>query len=211
MSRFQKLFLFGCLVLVVVVLGWWAIARAEQLIASTGAFSSFVYVLLIITEVVIAPIPGGVLALLGAAHFGFVMGWALNYVGNVVGASIAFLLARRFGQPLVHRLVKAKDRLRYESLVQRHPFVLYLVYAIPFFPIDILSLLLGVSVLSYRRFLLITALGLVTYSGFLAYIGSRYVSLIPFVEQVSVIAVIVLVVGFLVWVFYEFVYLSWVT
>ena len=176
----------------------------DELFTGTGPAAQLLFVALIITEVVIAPIPGGVISLLGVAHFGFTTGWALLYIGNVIGASAAFLLARHIGRPFVKRAVPPKNRKPYEKLMEKYPKLFWLAYAIPILPIDILSILLGLTAVRYRTFLLITSIGLITYTGLWAYLGARYVILIPHLELISTILLLGIIAIIVYWLYKEF-------
>jgi uncharacterized membrane protein YdjX (TVP38/TMEM64 family) len=177
---------------------------AEQLITQPSPTTYAIYVLLIITEVIIAPIPGGVLALVGAANFGFFPAWGLNYLGNVIGAQIAFVLARKFGRPLVDRLVKKGTQKRYYTIVSGHTGFAFFAYAFPFFPIDILSFLFGLSAIKHKKFFTITSIGLISNSAAYAYLGSRFGVYVPYLQEISlsVFVLMVLLIGY--WAYIEF-------
>lgn len=146
----------------------------------------------ILTEVIVAPIPGGVIAFVGAAQLGFWTAWPILYAGNVIGSNALFLLARRFGRPWVERHTKEKQRQRYERAIARHPRLLWIPYALPVFPIDVISALLGVSGLRWRWFALISLLALPSYTGITALVGSRYGRYIPWLNWISMAILVVL-------------------
>src|SRR5687767_7727298 len=145
------------------------------------------FFLVILTEVIVAPIPGGVIAFVGSAQLGFWTAWPILYVGNVIGSNVLFHLARRFGRPFVERHTKANQRSRYEGALERHPRLLWIPYALPVFPIDVISILLGVSKTSRRRFLLITLTALATYTGITAFVGASLGRYVPYVNVLSAV------------------------
>ena len=154
------------------------------------------FFLVILTEVIIAPIPGGVIAFVGSAQLGFWTAWPILYVGNVIGSNILFHLARRFGRPWVERHTKEKQRLRYERALARHPRLLWIPYALPVFPIDVISALLGISGMRRRWFLLTTVLALPSYTGITALVGSRFGRYVPWINGISV-AILALLAAYL--------------
>src|SRR5687768_17330463 len=119
-------------------------------VVEAESFGPLLFFLVILTEVIVAPIPGGVIAFLGSAQLGFWTAWPILYVGNVIGSNVLFHLARRFGRPFVERHTNAKQRRKYERALERHPRLLWIPYAFPVFPIDVISALLGVSGLRRR-------------------------------------------------------------
>ena len=150
------------------------------------------FFLVILTEVIVAPIPGGVIAFVGSAQLGFWTAWPILYAGNVIGSNVLFHLARRFGRPFVERHTKEKQRVKYERAIERHPRLLWIPYAFPVFPIDVISALLGVSGMRRRWFLLTTVLALPSYTGITALVGARYGRYIPWLNWISVGILVVL-------------------
>ena len=172
------------------------IALAVFGLPSPEDLGPLLFFLVIVTEVIIAPIPGGVIAFVGSAQLGFWVAWPILYAGNVVGSNVLFLLARRFGRPFVERHTKEKQRQRYEAALERHPRLLWIPYSLPVFPIDVISILLGVSRMRRRWFLLTTFLALPSYTGITAIVGSRFGRYVPWLDGVS-IAILVLLAGYL--------------
>lgn len=150
------------------------------------------FVLVVILEVVIAPIPGGAVGYMGAARFGFLGAWPLLYLGNVVGTTIAFFLARRIGTPLFEENVSAKTRARYDHILTHHPVLLWTVYSVPLIPVDVLSVLAGLSHMSARRFLTIVFTGYAIYTAIVSAVGSYLAQFVGVMEVVSVLGVLVL-------------------
>ena len=137
----------------------------------TEIFSALLFVFVVIAEVVIAPIPGGAIGYMGAARFGFWLAWPLLYIGTAVGTTVVFMVARRIGAPLFQGSVSERTRQRYDGLLQQHAVVLWLVYAVPLLPVDVLSILAGLSGISAKKFLTIALTGFVSYSGIVAFLG----------------------------------------
>ena len=98
--------------------------------------------------------------------------------------------------PWVERHTKEAQRRKYESALARHPRLLWIPYALPVFPIDVISALLGVSGLRRRWFLLITLFALPSYTGITALVGSRFGRYVPWINGIS-LAILVLLAGWL--------------
>jgi uncharacterized membrane protein YdjX (TVP38/TMEM64 family) len=93
-------------------------------------------------QVVFSPLPGGLLPPVA------------------VGAAIVFLLARRFGRPLVRRLVPAETIDRYAGvLAAKGGLWLFVVMAVPVFPGDAICAMAGLSSLTFGRFMAVSTLG----------------------------------------------------
>jgi uncharacterized membrane protein YdjX (TVP38/TMEM64 family) len=93
--------------------------------------------------------------------FGPWLGLLYNCLGTLLGSSLNFWLAKRWGQPLVHHLLEDATREKYLGwLEQGSKFDRLFAVAIllPFFPDDALCLIAGLSPMNWRRFLTILAL-----------------------------------------------------
>lgn len=170
------------------ILDWPGLPAPEQL-------GPLLFFLVILAEVIVAPIPGGVIAFVGAAQLGFWVAWPILYAGNLIGSNVLFHLARRFGRPFVERHTNEKQRRRYEAALERHPRLLWIPYALPVFPIDVISILLGVSGMRRRWFLLVTLFALPSYTGLTALVGARFGRYVPWLDWIS----IAILVGLVAW------------
>lgn len=158
----------------------------EGTIRGEGWLPKVVFGLMVVTEVILAPIPGGVISFVGAATLGLAVAWPILFVGNVVGSTAAFLIARHLGRDFVLRHLDTEKLRRYERFLTRHPATLWIVYSLPVFPIDLVSLLLGLSRIPLRRFLLTILAGLWLYTGIVAVVGARFGRYVPALETVAV-------------------------
>jgi uncharacterized membrane protein YdjX (TVP38/TMEM64 family) len=162
--------------------------------------SAPLFILVVIVEVVIAPIPGGAIGYLGAARFGFWQAWPLLYIGNVIGTTLVFFLARKYGTPLFEENTSSKTRERYDRLLQGHPLLLWVFYTVPIIPVDVLSVLAGLSHMPKRKFFTIAFTGYFIYTAIVAYVGSSLARYIGITDALSVIGVIfVLGLGWWLW------------
>jgi uncharacterized membrane protein YdjX (TVP38/TMEM64 family) len=184
----KKLIIAAAVVAVVFVVGMLVF---EQIPATVSAP---LFLLVVIIEVVIAPIPGGAVGYLGAARFGFWQAWPLLYIGNLIGTFLVFTLARKFGAPLFEENTSSKTRERYDRLLDGHPLLLWFFYTVPLIPVDVLSVLAGLSHMSRRRFFTIAFTGYFFYTAIVAYVGSSLAHLIGITEALSVIGAIFVVI-----------------
>ena len=193
-ARTRKLVIAGAVLLVLVAAGALLFRRIPE------SVSAPLFILVVIVEVVIAPIPGGAIGYLGAARFGFLQAWPLLYIGNVIGTSLVFFLARRYGTPIFEENVSDKTRQRYDDILQNHPVLLWAVYSVPIIPVDVLSVLAGLSRISARRFLSIALSGYIIYTGIVAYVGSSLAQFIGVTEAMSVIGLVFIIgLGWWLW------------
>lgn len=124
-------------------------------------------------EVVIAPIPGGVPPIVAGALFG-IEGLLYVWLGNVLGSTIAFWLARLFGLKLVLKIDRKFDQHTYLEQVQK----LWVFYFIPLMPVDILSFAMGLSQVKFRTFFAVSSIGFLVSMGILTLFGDSLAALL---------------------------------
>jgi len=188
----KKLILAAGVVVLLVVTGMLVLQNVPETVSAP------LFVLVVVLEVIIAPLPGGPIGYMGAARYGFWTAWPLLWIGNVVGTTIAFFLARRFGAPIFEESVSAKTRARYDALLDGNQLTLWLVYALPIAPVDILSVLAGLSRMTAIRFLLIANSGYILRTAIAAYAGSSLAQYAGVSTAMSIIGGL-FVIGLIVW------------
>ncbi len=188
----KKLLVAAGVVVLLVVAGMLVLQNIPETVSAP------LFVLVVVLEVIIAPLPGGPIGYMGAARYGFWASWPLLWVGNVIGTTIAFFLARRFGAPIFEESVSAKTRARYDALLDGNQLMLWLVYALPIAPVDILSVLAGLSRMTAIRFLLIANSGFILRTAIAAYAGSSLAQYAGVSTAMSIIGGL-FVVGLILW------------
>jgi uncharacterized membrane protein YdjX (TVP38/TMEM64 family) len=138
-----------------------------------GLGSVLIYILIIILEVVVAPISALPLIPVAVGLWGWFNAGVIVIIGWTIGSVIAFLLARKFGMPIVEMFVSMKKVESFEKYIpKKHVFwgIVFLRMAIP---ADILSYVIGlVSKIKLKDYTLATFIGLTPIAFTLAYLGS---------------------------------------
>jgi uncharacterized membrane protein YdjX (TVP38/TMEM64 family) len=131
----------------------------------------FLYILLNIADAVVAP--GATLPLIPIAVrvWGRVVAALLTTVGWTTGSLIAFLIARRWGAPIVKKLTSMERLRRMKHYIPKDLFwsitLLRLVM-----PMDVISYALGLFTdISWAKYVVATALGLTPSAFALAFLG----------------------------------------
>jgi len=125
-----------------------------------GVWAPVVFFVAQAAQVILVPLPGGATAVVGVLVFGPWAGGALGLAGGLAGSVALFALVRRWGRPLAARLVGRKNFERYAGVLDDGKGALLLVVMlVPFVPDDIAVAVAGLSVMSFRRFAVVVALG----------------------------------------------------
>jgi uncharacterized membrane protein YdjX (TVP38/TMEM64 family) len=149
------------------------ITRAQHAISRMEVWGGVLYPLLQAACNVLL-LPGGVLAIGSGLFFGLWWGTVLNIVGNVLGAAIAFGLARLIGRRwLVARLLREPRWAALDRAIERHGWkIIFLTQVHPLFPSSLLNYLYGVTRIRFGTCLLWIALGQAPGLFLYAYLGT---------------------------------------
>lgn len=149
------------------------ITRAQHAIGRMEVWGGVLYPLLMAGCNVLL-LPGGVLAVGSGLFFGLWWGTAINLTGNVLGAAIAFGLARLIGRRwLVGRLLQQPRWAALDRAIERHGWKIILLTQVhPLFPTSLLNYLYGVTRIRFGTCLLWIALGQVPGLFLYAYLGT---------------------------------------
>lgn len=129
------------------------------LLINAGVFGYLIIILLILAANPL-PIPGTAVILAGGYVYGLMMGSLVSLIGIILGASVSFLLVRKFGRPLLEKLVDEHHIRHFDHIFKKRGLVVALIsYAVPIFPSDAVSLLLGLTRTKFSTFLGLVILG----------------------------------------------------
>ena len=106
----------------------------KKFIAGFGIAGALVFVIFQAVQVVFPILPGGIGCLGGVLIYGAYKGFVYNYIGICIGSVAAFLIAKYYGQPLLHKLFSEKLREKYMKWVNNRHFDRMFALAI-FFPV----------------------------------------------------------------------------
>jgi len=144
---------------IVLILSQLDASTFKDWVLSFGALSPLVYFLVVVAQVIVSPIPAGPVTLAGALVFGIWKGLTLSMAGSVVGSVLVFAAARRWGEPLIMRLVGKETYYRYAGRLHPNGWWLFAILLLPLMPDDAVCALAGLSAITFRRFLVVMILG----------------------------------------------------
>lgn len=135
----------------------------EQLadfLRSFGAMTVLICLLLMVLQTLFTPLPLFLLAAANGFIFGLWYGILITMSGSLLGASLAFYLARGLGRGLISRCLKQTYMARVDQMShQGGPWVVFMARLIPVIPSSIISYLAGLSKMNYKGFFVATAVG----------------------------------------------------
>ena len=144
----------------------------EFLSAITRRYGILGFLLSMILQAIIAPIPGEALMVIGGAVFGSLSTIVIGEIGGCIGALVCFLIARKGGRTLVIKMICRKGLEFADNWFKRHGFyAVLLARLIPFIPIDAISYGAGLTAMNLKSFFVATAIGMLPRVIFYSYIG----------------------------------------
>jgi len=151
-------------------------AAIDQLVSDAGVIGPVLIVGLMIVAVVASPLPSAPIALAAGAAYGHYAGTVYVAIGAELGATIAFLIARKLGKDTVQRMLGNKADYGLLGSQNALTLIVFTSRLLPFVSFDAMSYAAGLSGLQLWRFMLGTFAGIIPASFVLAHFGSKAVS-----------------------------------
>jgi uncharacterized membrane protein YdjX (TVP38/TMEM64 family) len=161
-------------------------------------FSASLYVLILVVSIVVAPVSALPLLPIASNVFGWVVAGWLSVVGWLIGSAIAFILSRRYGRPLVEKVVSLDKIGKIEKMIPEENLFWSIVFLRMSVPVDILSYVLGLfSHVKFRTYMLASLIGIIPFAFVFSYLGTLgiYYQLLALLIALIIILVGVLVRG----------------
>jgi uncharacterized membrane protein YdjX (TVP38/TMEM64 family) len=134
--------------------------QIRQFISSFGPSAPPIFMLIQLLQVVLAPVPGEATGFIGGYLFGVLPGFIYSSIGLTVGSWLNFIIGRFLGERYVRKLIPADQFEKIDGKVKRQGVILlFILFLFPGFPKDYLCLVLGLSTLPTKIFILLAGLG----------------------------------------------------
>jgi uncharacterized membrane protein YdjX (TVP38/TMEM64 family) len=125
-----------------------------------GPLAPITLIVLQIIQVVLAPIPGQVLAAVAGYLFGPWWGTLYNMIGIGIGSAVAFWLSRRYGRTYVERFIDDEAMGAFDGFVERHGLLsLFILFLVPGLPDDALCFLGGLTPIPLWKLVVVAIVG----------------------------------------------------
>jgi uncharacterized membrane protein YdjX (TVP38/TMEM64 family) len=135
-------------------------ASARAWVAGFGPYAPLVFLAVQSAQVVVAPVPGQLLAVAGGYLFGPLAGTAYSVAGVLVGSAVAIGLTRRYGRPYAESVVDDGTLATFDAVVDETGEAgLFVAFLLPVFPDDALCFVAGLTEIPLRRLLVLVAVG----------------------------------------------------
>lgn len=126
---------------------------------SKGIFSRFIFIGMVMFQVIIALVPGEPLEIGAGYAFGAFEGTLLCVAGVTLGSVLVFLLVKKFGVRFVEiffDMEKIKS-LKFLHNEKRLEFIIFMVFFLPGTPKDLLTYFVGLTDIKLSTFMLVVS------------------------------------------------------
>jgi len=162
-----------------------------------GPLAPVVYVLVVVVEVVVAPIPGTLLYLPGGVIFGGFWGGLLSLIGNVIGAGVSCTLMRSLAGRKATQTFFGKQALeKYRLTIEKHgTAIIALLRVNPLTSSDIVSYAAGLTPIRIWKVMVGTCLGMAPLCFLQSYLSQELFSTLPWLIWPMILLCIAYAVG----------------
>jgi uncharacterized membrane protein YdjX (TVP38/TMEM64 family) len=134
--------------------------HAHQLIRALGVWGPVGLVGAIILLILFIPVTTIPFEIAGGVGYGAVEGFAYVLIAHIIGATIAYMLARRFGRPILSRIAPARAVASIEAMSEQIEIrLLILMRLLPLFDFKLVSYAAGLSDMTPTEYVLGTVAG----------------------------------------------------
>jgi uncharacterized membrane protein YdjX (TVP38/TMEM64 family) len=140
--------------------------NVHQMIHQTGIWAPIIFVILCAFSLVIAPLSGSSLYIVGGALFGKEVGFLLGLLATILGCSINFWISRKLGRKVASRFIGESHLDELDKFIQEiksHHSIFYIALVMPLAQ-DMVSYAIGLTKVKYSHFLIalvISGMGIV--------------------------------------------------
>ena len=144
--------------------------RIIEFVKSFGSFSYVAFFIIVLLEVIVAPIPGAILYTVGGILFGPIIGGTVALVANIIGSIIAYFIGKKI--IIDEEKIKKKDLM--DKMMNKYGGLsIFLLRLNPLTSTDIFSFLAGTLRMDFKKFIIGTSLGLAPLIYIQSYLGEE--------------------------------------
>jgi uncharacterized membrane protein YdjX (TVP38/TMEM64 family) len=157
--------------------------KVQGFILSYGLFSWLAYILLLVIAVM-SPVPDTPIVIAGGYIFGPYISIPLTIVGQILGATIDFYLARKLGRNFVNKKFPKASNLLNEYSHKLGWQTVFIMRLTPTLSFDLLSYAAGLSKIKFTHYIVATLSGmipLIAITSIVGYSASIHSKVLPFI------------------------------
>jgi uncharacterized membrane protein YdjX (TVP38/TMEM64 family) len=171
---------------------------AVSFLSQYKVWAIIIYILIMILEVVLAPIHPFLLYVIGGILFGPLVATIFAVVGGIIGGIIAFYIAKRWGRKWVESKVPEGKRKTFDKFSKKYGgWAMFLLRLNPLTSTDLWNYIAGISKIGFWPYIIGTTFGLIPATIIQVYLGIP-IKNNPILFKILIIAIVLyLIIGIL--------------
>jgi len=169
-------------------------AKLKRIVTDLGAGGPIIYMAVLALSVVVSPIPGAPLVVMGGVIWGWPLAGLFSISGGFLGSLVAYGIARTLGLATVQLLTGRSIAIAPDYENQYVGWMVFLSRLLPVLPFGFISYGWGLANISVRRYAIATLLGMAPPTLLLSYAGEAFTTTFT-AATVSLILILLLIVG----------------
>lgn len=168
----------------------------QSFIAASGQWGIAIYFFIELFYVTFTPLLNTFILIASGYLFGGLTGFIVNFLATSTGLFLIVFLVRKYGRPLLQKVVSHKFYERFDQITQKvGPMTLLIVYVFPFTPDDELTYIIAAGPLPFKRFVLPIVLGTAAKAAYsyIGDLGARGLAIAGYARIVMLIVGVILV------------------
>ncbi|MCQ2550913.1 MAG: VTT domain-containing protein [Clostridia bacterium] len=137
------------------------INKLLELVNNNKFMSSFIYLGIMVLQIIISVIPGQIVQMAAGYIFSIPLGLLLSILGVLLGSTCTYFIAKLLGKNFIE-MIFGEDKVRsYRAKLnsKKAYLIVFLIYLIPGIPKDLVGYVAGISEIDYAMFIAISTIG----------------------------------------------------
>ena len=177
-------------------------AALKATLLDMGANAPWVFIMAQVLQVVIAPIPGQIMAMAGGFVFGFWKGWLYTTLGLALGSFAAMALSRLLGWGFVRKFFPARLLERFDEIISGGGYTtFFMIFLLPALPDDAVCFMAGLTKLKLLPLSLVCLLGRAPGMAVLSLVGAGIAT--GLTPAVKLLFGTMMLISLALWIFWE--------
>lgn len=137
-----------------------------------SSYIPFIIIAAMIVQSIVVPLPSSAIAISAGALCGVFLGSLYIWIGALIGASLCFFISKRYGRSFLKGKFSSGKTEKINNFMVSYGFFAILgARLIPLISFDIISYGAGLTTISFRRFFIATAIGIIPGTLFYTWLG----------------------------------------
>lgn len=169
----------------------------QMIVVESGKIGIIIYFFIEVIYVTLTPLFNTFILIASGYIFGGHLGFIINFLATTCGLFLIILLVKKYGRPLLRKIVSAHFYNRFDQITQKvGPMTLLIVYVLPFTPDDELTYIIAAGPTGIKRFILPILLGSLAKAAYsyIGYLGTEGI-IIAFYARLVLLVIGLILIG----------------